>query len=76
MMKQKITAIFNGEAFYPIEAFNLEPNTKVTLTIETQLTDKKKLKMMARDPDIIKAINMINEEFLSTEMDGLREHEN
>ena len=46
MMKQKITAIFNGEAFYPIEAFNLEPNTKVTLTIETQLTDKKQLKMM------------------------------
>ena len=32
--------------------------------------------MMARDPDIIKEMNMINEEFMSTEMDGLREHEN
>ncbi len=61
MMKQKITAIFNGEAFYPIEAFHLQPNTKVTLTIETQLMEDKQLKLMASDPDIIKEMNMINE---------------
>ena len=70
-MKQTITAIFNGEAFYPIEAFNLQPNTKVTLTIETQITDKKQLTMMASDPDMIKKINIINEEFMTTAMDGL-----
>lgn len=43
MMNQKITAIFNGEAFYPTETFNLKPNTKVKLTIETQLIDEEQL---------------------------------
>ena len=74
-MKQKITAIFNGEAFYPIEAFSLQPNTKVKLTIESQLMDERQLKMMADDPDIAKEINIINEEFMTTEMDGLTDYE-
>ncbi|MGB5595010.1 MAG: antitoxin AF2212-like protein [Crocosphaera sp.] len=74
-MKQKITAIFNGEAFYPIEALHLQPNTKVKLTIETQGIDEKQLIMMANDPDVIQEMNIINQEFMTTEMDGLTDNE-
>jgi hypothetical protein len=71
MMNQKITAIFNGEAFYPTETFNLKPNTKVKLTIETQLIDEEQLKIMADDVDILGEIATINQEFMVAEMDGL-----
>lgn len=71
MMNQKITAIFNGEAFYPTETFNLKPNTKVKLTIETQLSDEDQLRIMADDSDILEEITAINQEFMVTEMDGL-----
>ncbi|WP_287232697.1 hypothetical protein [Microcystis sp. Msp_OC_L_20101000_S702] len=60
MMNQKITAIFNGEAFYPTETFNLKPNTKVKLTIETQLIDEEQLQIMADDQDILAEIATIN----------------
>jgi hypothetical protein len=71
MMNQKITAIFNGEAFYPTETFNLKPNTKVKLTIETQLIDEDQLQIMADDLDILGEIATINQEFMVSEMDGL-----
>jgi len=71
MMNQKITAIFNGEAFYPTETFNLKPNTKVKLTIETQLIDEEQLQIMADDQDILGEIATINQEFMVSEMDGL-----
>lgn len=71
MMNQKITAIFNGEAFYPTETFNLKPNTKVKLTIETQLIDEDQLQIMADDLDILGEISTINQEFMVSEMDGL-----
>jgi hypothetical protein len=71
MMNQKITAIFNGEAFYPTETFNLKPNTKVKLTIETQLIDEEQLQIMADDLDILGEIATINQEFMVSEMDGL-----
>ncbi|MDJ0842809.1 hypothetical protein [Crocosphaera sp.] len=32
------------------------------------------LKMMASDPEIVKEINIIHEEFMTTEMDGLTDH--
>jgi hypothetical protein len=71
MNKQKITAIFNGEAFYPTETFDLKPNTKVELTIETQLMDEEQLNIMGDDADILGEIAAINREFIVTEMDGL-----
>ncbi|MEA5534034.1 antitoxin AF2212-like protein [Crocosphaera sp. XPORK-15E] len=75
MISQKITAVFNGEAFYPMETCNLKPNTKVTITIETELMDEEQLKMMANDPDILEVTNAINQEFMITEMDGLTEND-
>jgi len=74
-MNQKITAIFNGKVFCPMETFNLEPNTKVTLTVELESIDDQQLRMMAYDPEIIKEISAVNQEFMMTEMDGLREDE-
>ena len=70
-MMNQITAIFNGEAFYPTETFNLKPNTKVKLTIETQLIDEEQLQIMADDQDILGEIATINQEFMVSEMDGL-----
>jgi hypothetical protein len=70
-MMNQITAIFNGEAFYPTETFNLKPNTKVKLTIETQLIDEEQLQIMADDLDILGEIATINQEFMVSEMDGL-----
>lgn len=74
-MSKKITAIFDGKAFYPVETFHLEPNTKVQLTVETELIDEELLKMMANDPDVIREISSINQEFIQTEMDGLKDNE-
>ncbi len=74
-MKPKITAIFNGEAFYPTETLNLKPNTKVKLTVEPELIDEQQLKIMANDPEVLGEIAVINQEFMITEMDGFPENE-
>ncbi len=74
-MNPKITAIFNGEVFYPTEKLDLKPNTQVKLTIETELIDEQELKLMANDPDILEEISTIDQEFMKTEMDGLQEDE-
>ncbi len=33
-MNKRIQAIFDGQVFYPEESLDLEPNTRVNLTIE------------------------------------------
>jgi predicted DNA-binding antitoxin AbrB/MazE fold protein len=72
-MNPKISAIFNGEVFHPTEPLDLKPNTKVKLTVETELIDEQQLKLMANDPDILGEIFTIDQEFMKTEMDGLKE---
>ncbi|MBU0566715.1 hypothetical protein KJ693_01095 [bacterium] len=41
-MTRTLEAVFDGKALYPEEPLELEPNTYVTLTIETVKTSKKR----------------------------------
>lgn len=39
-MVKTIEAIFDGEAFFPVEPIALKPNTRVKVIIETLLSDE------------------------------------
>jgi predicted DNA-binding antitoxin AbrB/MazE fold protein len=40
-MSQTIEAIFDGQVFHPVEPLDIEPNTRVTVHIETPERDER-----------------------------------